>query len=314
VDIGGATTDVFSVFQGTFTRTVSANYGMSYSVSQVMVDAGLENIVRWLPVEMSVREVRNRIKNKMIRPTTIPWLLEDLMLEQAICREALRLSFDQHRALARGLVGVQQERSIGEAFDQAAGGATLVSLGGLDLILGSGGVLSHAPRRAQAALMMIDAFLPEGTTMLAVDSIFMMPQLGVIARTYPEAASEVFHADCYVPLGPCIAPLGTAREGATALEGTLAAGGGETGITVRFGEMARLPLARGAEGTLRLKPARGLDLGEGKGRSVELAVKGGEVGIVLDCRGRPLALPQSGPERLEKLRGWCRALDVYEGG
>ncbi len=29
--------------------------------------------------------------------------------------------------------------------------------------------------------MMIDAFLPEGVTELAVDSIFMMPQLGVLA-------------------------------------------------------------------------------------------------------------------------------------
>ena len=37
-------------------------------------------------------ELRNRIKNKMIRPTTIPHLLEDLKIEQAIAREALRLA------------------------------------------------------------------------------------------------------------------------------------------------------------------------------------------------------------------------------
>jgi uncharacterized protein (TIGR01319 family) len=36
VDIGGATTDVFSVFQGVFNRTVSANLGMSYSISNVL--------------------------------------------------------------------------------------------------------------------------------------------------------------------------------------------------------------------------------------------------------------------------------------
>ncbi|HEV3301230.1 MAG TPA: glutamate mutase L, partial [Planctomycetaceae bacterium] len=35
VDIGGATTDVFSVFSGNFNRTVSANLGMSYSISNV---------------------------------------------------------------------------------------------------------------------------------------------------------------------------------------------------------------------------------------------------------------------------------------
>ena len=41
VDIGGATTDVFSVFHGIFNRTVSANLGMSYSISNVLAEATL---------------------------------------------------------------------------------------------------------------------------------------------------------------------------------------------------------------------------------------------------------------------------------
>ena len=50
VDIGGATTDVFSVFNGfegepVFNRTVSANLGMSYSISNVVAEAGLEKRV-----------------------------------------------------------------------------------------------------------------------------------------------------------------------------------------------------------------------------------------------------------------------------
>ena len=49
MDIGGATTDVFSVFDGAFNRTVSANLGMSYSISNVLTEAGLEQIARWLP-------------------------------------------------------------------------------------------------------------------------------------------------------------------------------------------------------------------------------------------------------------------------
>ena len=34
----------------------------------------------------------------------------------------------------------------------------------------------------QSAKMLIDSFMPEGITQLAVDSIFMMPQLGVLAN------------------------------------------------------------------------------------------------------------------------------------
>ena len=49
VDIGGATTDDFSVFknredESIFNRTVSANVGMSYSISNVLAEAGLEQI------------------------------------------------------------------------------------------------------------------------------------------------------------------------------------------------------------------------------------------------------------------------------
>ena len=77
----------------------------------------------------------------------------------------------------------------------------------LNLIVGAGGVLSHAPRRAQSFMMMIDAFKPEGVTEIAVDSIFMMPQLGVLSSIHPEAALEVFERDCLVRLGTSIYPI-----------------------------------------------------------------------------------------------------------
>ena len=72
VDIGGATTDVFSVFQGQFNRTVSANLGMSYSVCNVLAESGFSNVARWVPFEMDEIDLTNRIGNKMIRPTTVP--------------------------------------------------------------------------------------------------------------------------------------------------------------------------------------------------------------------------------------------------
>src|ERR687890_2530002 len=67
VDIGGATTDVFSVFDGLFNRTVSANLGMSYSISNVVAEATLANVLHWVHLDMEERELRNRVKNKMVR-------------------------------------------------------------------------------------------------------------------------------------------------------------------------------------------------------------------------------------------------------
>jgi uncharacterized protein (TIGR01319 family) len=313
VDIGGATTDVFSVFQGVFNRTVSANLGMSYSVSNVMAEAGIANILRWVPFEVDEVGLRNRIKNKMIRPTTIPQTLEDLVIEQAIAREALRLAFDQHKMLATGLKGIQTERTISDIMAQTESGATLVNLLELGLLVGSGGVLSHAPRRVQAAVMMVDAFLPEGLTHLAVDSIFMAPQLGVLSTVHEQAAAEVFERDCLIRLGAVLAPIGHAKAGQPCVTVDVAAPT-MTPVSRRvpFGRLELLPLPSEGEARLTAVPERGFDLGAGRGKPIEARVTGGAVGLIVDTRGRrPFALPAGASERIEALRTWNQSLAMY---
>lgn len=312
VDIGGATTDVFSVFDGVFNRTVSANLGMSYSISNVLVEAGLEAVKRWLPFEIEEQNLRNRIKNKMIRPTTIPQTLEELKLEQALAREALRLALTQHKQLAVGLKGVQQERTIADAFAQRMAGETLIDLWRLHLIIGSGGILSHAPRRVQAMMMMIDAFEPVGVTQLAVDSIFMMPHLGVLSTVDEKIAAEVFVKDCLIPLGTSVAAEGSGRPGDPCFQFLIAFPSGKAiKDAISFGEIRRYPLGPGEEATLEAVPTKDFDLGAGKGKKVAERVKGGIVGLILDARGRPLNLAKDPQRRVEQLKRWAKAVDLY---
>jgi len=319
VDIGGATTDIFSVFQEQFNRTVSANLGMSYSVCNVLAEAGMENVLRWVQFDIDEIDLNNRIGNKMIRPTTVPQSMEELMMEQAIAREALRLSFIQHKAFAVNLKGIQKERTISDAFEQSESGLSLVNMIELDLLVGSGGVMSHAPRREQSARMLIDAFLPEGITQLAVDSIFMMPQLGVLANIDKEdlkedarkAAVEVFEKDCLIRLGTCISPVGKIKPNMTVLtaEFVLPDGKSEHCI-VKAGELLRIKVPyEPLKATLT--PGRGLDLGAGKGEPIETTVFGGVVGLLLDGRGRPFMLPESKTERISSLQKWSTATNEY---
>ena len=311
VDIGGATTDVFSVFGSQFNRTVSANLGMSYSISNVYAEAGAEDILRWAPSDHARQGLSNRIRNKMIRPTSIPQTLEDLQLEQAVAREALRLAFEQHKNLATGLRGVQQERTISDTFEQRLSGETIVDMMKLDLLVGSGGVLSHAPRRAQAAMMLIDGFAPEGITQLAVDSIFMMPQLGVLAKLHREAATQVFHRDCLVRLGTCIGPSGVAKPGQVAVTVACRRNGVEEIIEVPAGEMRRIPLGREEALEVEVRPARGMDAGAGRGRPLRTTVRGGEVGVIIDGRGRPIQVPTEPAQREKALAQWLAELEAY---
>ena len=321
VDIGGATTDVFSVFGKIYNRTVSANLGMSYSICNVLKEAGIDNIARWLPFEIDPREVRNRLRNKMIRPTTIPQTYEDLLIEHAVAREALRLAFHHHKTLARGLTGMQQQRDVGQIFDQKASGQTLVDMMKLDMIIGSGGVLSHAPSRAQSALMMMDAYQPEGITMLTVDSIFMMPHLGVLSEHHYQAAKEVFEYDCIVKAGTCIAPVGTGKEGETAV--TVKGQGIE--LSVPFGRIVVQPLPDVENiPEIVVEPTKNFDVGGGKGKAVTVRrfetskgqrnqttnLIGGTVGLIVDARGRPFNLPQDNATRIAKLREWLQAMGL----
>ncbi len=311
VDIGGATTDVFSVFDGVFNRTVSANLGMSYSVSNVLAEAGLDQIMRWVPFDIEEADLRDRIKNKMIRPTTIPQLMQELQVEQAIAREALRLAFDQHRALAVGLKGVQSKRTLADVFEQGATGESLVEMMALDMLVGSGGVLSHAPRREQSCAMLIDAFQPEGVTRLAVDSIFMMPHLGVLSTVDERAATEVFERDCLIYLGTCVAPVGEGKDGEVCLQYEIdLPSGGQTG-QLQVGQLQWVPLDDGEEVEVSLQPVRRWDVGAGPGQALNAQVRGGVVGLVLDGRGRPIQMA-SDQDRRRQISDWQQALNLYE--
>ena len=324
VDIGGATTDVFSVFKNSFgeriyNRTVSANLGMSYSICNVLKEAGVENIARWLPFEIEPSEVRNRLRNKMIRPTTIPQTYEDLLIEHAVSREALRLAFLHHKSLARDLVGVQQG-GLDRLMSEQATGQTLVKMLELDMIIGSGGVLSHAPRRAQSALMMMDAYQPEGITMLTVDSIFMMPHLGVLSEHVYEAAKEVFERDCIVKIGTCIAPVGTGKID----EPCVTVKGNKIDVSVPFGQIKVVPINIDETPELVVEPAKTFDVGGGKGKAVTVkrfdTSKGhrdqttnlidGQLGLIIDTRGRPFDIRLEAAGRVASLRSYLEAMGL----
>ncbi len=188
----------------------------------------------------------------------------------------------------------------------------MIDLLRLNLIVGSGGILSHAPRRVQSMLMMVDAYEPLGITTLSVDSIFMMPHLGVLSTINEKAATDVFVRDCMIYLGTCIAPLGQGKEGERCLDYQLAIADGPTDKgTLIFGELKLIPLTRDQEATVTLHPAKQVDVGNGPGQPVTSKVQGGVVGLLLDARGRPLQLPTDQAARVATLTKWFNAVGLY---
>lgn len=315
VDIGGATTDVFSVFknqinqQPEFNRTVSANLGMSYSVANVLVEAGADNIARWLPYHIQKKDLHDRLRNKMIRPTTIPQTLEDLHLEQAICREALRLSLKHHRALAIGLGGAKVNRGIADIFMQTTSRQELVQMKNLDLVIGSGGVISHAPDRKAAALMCLDGFALEGVTQVVIDSIFMLPHLGVFAAIHPKAAEEILFKDCLVNVAHTVVPCFKSKVKDQVLAEVFL---DEKLVgTVERGKLCLIENKELSKRKLKVVPTNNqIDVGMGLGEVYEREIELGLVGLILDGRNRPIEFSTDLEQRVINQQECFRALGI----
>jgi uncharacterized protein (TIGR01319 family) len=209
VDVGGATTDVFSVIDGRLYRSVSANVGMSYSMGKLLDQINPDMIIQWLPWVQDDGLVGNWHLNKAIRPSTLPQTIEDLILEQSFAKEAVRLSLDRHRSIVTGLKGIKISRQIGDVFDQHGTGYTLVNLMKTDAIVGMGGVIANAPRLSQAVSIILDAIQPEGITHIYIDDGSFLPCAGLISAGSnggPEQDTSVFPpalaATAIAPVGP----------------------------------------------------------------------------------------------------------------
>jgi len=312
VGLGGATTNVYSIWHGRFVRSVSANLGMSYSISNVMKEAGVKNIMRWLPFEVDDDILVDMLRNKMIRPTTIPHDMKSLVVEHAVAREALRLGLQHHMTIATRLKGAKKaQRMMGDIMEYTLR-ETYIEMMQIGIIAGTGGLLSHAPLRGQSMLALTDAFQPEGVTKMYQDSVFMMPHLGVLSTAFPEIAWNVFDKDCLVRLGTVIAPVGTATQEELVMDVSIKMPD-ETVFEreIKFGEIIRVPLAERMKADATLQAKHSFDVGAGPGKTLEATIEGGVVGIIIDARGRPLTLPEEDEERRKTLLKWYDSLDLY---
>jgi uncharacterized protein (TIGR01319 family) len=195
VDIGGATTDVFTARAGDVFRTVSANLGLSYSILNVAELAGIAPIRDLYHPHLTDGAMWNLIGNKHINPTRLARTPDEMLSEWASAAVAIREAVHQHLRLRDG--ANREAGPVRQDLDDLLKGpraeprpATPFSSTECDLLIGSGGILSHSPRPAAAAVL-LDALSPDAGVELAVDSEFMVPHLGALAQVNPKLAVEL---------------------------------------------------------------------------------------------------------------------------
>ncbi|HFD39947.1 MAG TPA: hypothetical protein ENJ31_08920, partial [Anaerolineae bacterium] len=219
-----------------------------------------------------------------------PQTRQELLFEQAVAREVLRLT----------LADVSRRWTRGEAVIYPH------LLPKFHLIVGGGGVLVNTANYGQAILMLLDALQPIGVCGLALDNVGLLAPLGAVALVNPMAAAQVMEKDALLNLGTVVAPVGAAKEGEIALTFKIEYEDGRSlEVEVPYGSLEVIPLPAGQTANLELRPTRRFDVGLGaKGQAGMTKVEGGLGGIIIDARGRPLPIAQDPEEQREKMQRW----------
>jgi uncharacterized protein (TIGR01319 family) len=291
VDVGGSTTSVAAAFDGQLYMTLRSDVGTSFSARFVR-EIGWEQVARWLNFEVTEGDIHAFVINKELRPNTIPQDTNELQIEQAIAREAVRA------ALRTARTGWPSS-------------APRFSDSGVPLfqpIIGAGGVLARAPRPGQAALLMLDAIEPVGVTTLVLDVYGLGTALGAAAMAQPLAAVQALEHGGLLPLATVVAPVGSMRmrSGEVVMTVRLSyESGGTIEDDIKAGSLSVLPLSPGQKAEMHMRPRVGIDIGRGPGRGGKsIEITGSALGLIVDARGRPLALPSDAQRRRDRVTRW----------
>ena len=290
IDIGASATTVASAFSGDLILSIYPGLGLGENLPQILDLCSLSEIARWLPLDISEKDLGNYIYNKALYPNSLPITAEELAIEQALACQAMLLAAKQ----------------ASKAYPPNVPGSLPGLLPWFEPIIVSGSVLTKAPSRNQTLMMVLNGLQPTGVTTIAVDRNNLAASLGAAASVAPLLTIQSLDTANFINLCTVISPVGKAPGGAPILRVRMKTDEGqEFELEVRQGTLASLRLPAGQAGTLQLTPLHRFDVGMGGlGRGGTVKVIGGVFGVVIDARGRPLKLPAEPSRRRDILNKW----------
>jgi len=293
VNVGASATTVAAGFAGELTLGVYPQYGLGENLAGLLQQTEIDNIMRWLQLDISANMLREYLFQKSLYPSSIPATKEELALALAIARQALYLAV----------------RTAQKDFPPHARPTRNGVMPPLDLILGGGGVIGEGTSLGQSLLLLLDAIQPVGILPVLLDQNNLLPLLGVAASRSHYLPVQVIESGAFIGLGTVVSVIASANYGDQVLRARLSYSDGmEARAEVKFGGLEILPLPNGQTARLSLQPFHRADAGLGPGKSGVVTVTGGALGVVIDARGRPLQIPSDPVRRRELMKRWSYAV------
>ncbi|GAB4572577.1 MAG: glutamate mutase L [Anaerolineae bacterium] len=283
VDVGSATTVAAAAIRKRAYVTIRTDIGVGHSATGLLSATTVGNIRRWLTWDASDAEIMSYAYNKALRPASVPQTTEELALEYALAREAIRVVTTQ----AREKWPIQG-----------------TEMPPMRPIIGSGAVLANAPHPGMAALLLLDAIQPVGVTEVWLDPAGLIPALGALGYLKPEAVVQMLDIGELLRVGSVICVDGRVRRiGQGGLRVTIQLEDGTVEKKrVAAGTLWTYPLPPGETALVEVSVSRGLNI-HGNNR-IKLRLEGGVAGLIFDARGRPLPLPRDADARAQLYPRW----------
>lgn len=193
LDVGGATTDLHSVTEGSeevnrilispepiAKRTVEGDLGVYINMKNVVERIGINQLAARLQV--TEKEVVELMENHRPIPVTD---LEKSFVEE-LTLEAVVTAVERHAGKLRHLYGPSGKKTFAEGKD----------LTNVKYIVGTGGALTRLPKRIEIMKKIAlsnkgNSLYPTREAMILVDNKYIMASLGVLSKKYPEAALKL---------------------------------------------------------------------------------------------------------------------------
>jgi len=286
VNVGASATSVAAGFAGELTMGTYPQFGLGENLGNMLQHTELDDIMRWLALDISPTIVREYLSQKSLYPGTIPATRDEQAISQAVARQALYLAV----------------RALKKDFSNSSNTELMPPI---DLILAGGGVISDAVSLGQSVLLLLDAIQPVGIMPILIDQNNLLPLLGVAGERNNFLPVQVIDSGAFIGVGTVVSVIASAKYGDSILRGKLTyADGTEARLDVKFGGLEILPLPSGQSARLNLQPASRANAGLGPGKSGTVTVTGGALGVVIDARGRPLQLPSDPVRRRDLIKKW----------
>ncbi|MDP9246010.1 MAG: hypothetical protein M3O64_05085 [Chloroflexota bacterium] len=270
---GGSTSLVRASVDGTITAAHVASLGSGTAADRTVGRAGLDGVRRWIPWAIDAPTMLERVFNRARWPDAVASEASALALEIALAHESVSHALAD--AGAAGLAGPLRDAPL-----------TIVT-----------GAAASCARAAHTALVAIDGLASPKPTTLYRDADEALVAIGAYAARIraqggdPAAAIAEELAARLAPIA-FVVPVTPGRRSKLRVNGV---------------DYQDEELVSGAFFSVR---HRGVANVEVTGTPVRTRGIAGDLGIIVDARGRPLLLPPRDAERIPTLVGWFAALDI----